>query len=63
MIMMIFKFFLQSNEYQFFIRRLKNVAMTKLSLKQLKTNESILNQRQEERSYIGGNSANQSPAP
>lgn len=33
MIMMIFRFFLQSNEYQFFIRRLKNVAMTKISLR------------------------------
>ena len=49
MIMMIFRFFLQSNEYQFFIRRLKNVAMTKISLKQLRTNESILNQRQDEK--------------
>lgn len=33
MIMMIFRFLLQSNEYQFFIRRLKNVVMTKSSLK------------------------------
>ncbi|CDW72601.1 UNKNOWN [Stylonychia lemnae] len=57
MIMMIFRFFLQSNEYQFFIRRLKNVAMTKVSLKQLRSNENILNQRQEDRpsgGYIGG---------
>lgn len=29
MIMMIFKFFLQSKEYTFFVRRLKNVAMTR----------------------------------
>lgn len=35
MILMIFRFFLQSNEYQFFIRRLKNVVMTKASLRQL----------------------------
>ena len=41
--MMIFRFFLQSNEYQFFIRRLKNVAMTKVSLKQLRSNENTLN--------------------
>jgi hypothetical protein len=33
MIMMIFRFLIQSNEYQFFIRRLKNVVMTKSSLK------------------------------
>ena len=43
MIMMIFRFFLQSSEYQFFIRRLKNVSMTKMSLKQLRTNETVLN--------------------
>lgn len=43
--MMIFRFFLQSNEYQFFIRRLKNVSMTKMSLKQLRSNESVINQR------------------
>ena len=47
MIMMIFRFFLQSNEYQFFVRRLKNVSMTKMSLKQLRSNETILGQRQE----------------
>jgi hypothetical protein len=29
MTLMIFRFFLQSQEYQFFLRRLKNVAMTK----------------------------------
>lgn len=29
MVMMIFKFFLQSKEYTFFVRRLKNVAMTR----------------------------------
>ena len=38
MILMIFRFFLQSNEYQFFIRRLKNVVMTKASLRQLSYN-------------------------
>lgn len=32
MVMMIFRFFIQSGEYQFFIKRLKNVAVTKLSL-------------------------------
>jgi hypothetical protein len=31
MVMMIFKFFMQSKEYTFFIRRLKNVAMTRKS--------------------------------
>jgi len=30
MVLMIFRFFLQSNEYQFFIRRLKNVALTRM---------------------------------
>lgn len=29
MVMMIFKFFLQSKEYTFFVRRLKNVAVTR----------------------------------
>ena len=33
MILMIFRFLLQSGEYQFFIRRLKNVVMTKASLR------------------------------
>ena len=33
MILMIFRFFLQSGEYPFFIRRLKNVVMTKASFK------------------------------
>lgn len=33
MILMIFRFFLQSSEYPFFIRRLKNVVMTKASFK------------------------------
>lgn len=31
MISMIFKFFLQSGEYDFFIKRLRNVAATKVS--------------------------------
>jgi hypothetical protein len=53
MIMMIFRFFLQSNEYMFFIRRLKNVAMTKMSLKQLRSNDSILNQRQDPSNKAG----------
>lgn len=35
MILMIFRFFLQSSEYAFFIRRLKNVVMTKVSFKQM----------------------------
>lgn len=34
MVMMIFKFFLQSKEYTFFVRRLKNVAMTRTSFAQ-----------------------------
>ena len=42
MIAMIFRFFLQSQEYSFFIRRLKNVAITKISLRQLSCNEGIL---------------------
>lgn len=42
MIMMIFRFFLQSGEFQFFIRRLKNVVMTKASLRQLSSNEAVL---------------------
>lgn len=29
MVMMIFKFFIQSKEYSFFLRRLKNVAVTR----------------------------------
>jgi len=32
MVMMIFKFFLQSKEYSFFVRRLKNVAMTRTTV-------------------------------
>ena len=40
MIMMIFRFLLQSSEYQFFIRRLKNVVMTKASLRQLNINDT-----------------------
>lgn len=32
MVLMIFRFFIQSGEYQFFIKRLKNVSVTKLSL-------------------------------
>mmetsp|Transcript_18800 Transcript_18800/g.17940 ORF Transcript_18800/g.17940 Transcript_18800/m.17940 type:complete len:172 (+) Transcript_18800:239-754(+) len=39
MVLMIFRFYLQANEYGFFIRRLKNVAMTKLSLSQVKQTE------------------------
>ncbi len=42
MVYMIFRFFLQSGEYKFFIRRLKNVAITKISLKQLKANEFLI---------------------
>lgn len=45
MVLMIFRFFLQTGEFVFFSRRLKNVAMTKLSLKQLRSNENILNKR------------------
>ena len=33
MVLMIFRFYIQSGEYDFFIKRLKNVAVTKLSLK------------------------------
>ena len=32
MVMMIFKFFLQSKEYTFFVRRLKNVAVTRTNM-------------------------------
>ena len=32
MVLMIFRFFLQSGEYQFFVKRLKNISVTKLSL-------------------------------
>ena len=32
MVLMIFKFFLQSKEYSFFVRRLKNVAATRTGL-------------------------------
>ena len=32
MVLMIFRFFLQSGEYQFFVKRLKNVSVTKMSL-------------------------------
>ena len=49
---MIFRFFLQSGEYQFFLRRLKNVVTTKRSLHQLRSNEVIINQRLEERSFV-----------
>jgi hypothetical protein len=41
MIMMIFRFLLQSSEYQFFIRRLKNVVMTKASLRQLHIDDGM----------------------
>jgi hypothetical protein len=47
MVLMIFRFFLLGHEYPFFVRRLKNAAMTKISLKQLTNNESILHHRQE----------------
>ena len=30
MILMIFRFYLQANEFTFFMRRLKNIALTKL---------------------------------
>ena len=32
MVLMIFKFFLQSKEYSFFVRRLKNVAATRTGM-------------------------------
>ena len=48
-IILIFRFLLQSGQYQFFIRRLKNAIMAKLSLKQLKTNETILTKRKNEK--------------
>lgn len=32
MVMMIFKFFFQSKEYNFFVRRLKNVAVTRTTM-------------------------------
>jgi len=39
---MILRFYLQSGEFKFFMRRLKNVAITKMSLKQLKQNETMM---------------------
>ena len=45
MLLMIFRFFLQSGEFEFFVRRVKNVVITKASLKQIKSNEKILNSR------------------
>ena len=39
MTLMIFRFYLQSQEYSFFLRRLKNVAMTKQSLHQLRNQD------------------------
>ena len=52
MVMMIFKFFLQSKEYTFFVRRLKNVAMTRtthpsvdFTAAQRPYNEAEVNQR------------------
>ena len=42
MVLAIFRYFLQSGEVSFFVRRLKNVAMTKNSLKQIKANDAML---------------------
>lgn len=49
MTLMIFRFYLQANEYTFFIRRLRNVALSKQSFNQLKMNDDIVNQRKEEK--------------
>lgn len=39
MVLMIFRFFIQSGEYDFFVKRLKNVSVTKLSLQTVNSND------------------------
>ncbi len=62
MILMIFRFFLQSSEYSFFIRRLKNAVMTKVSFKQLAVTshqyepQSLLSPSLKERARMYGES-------
>jgi len=59
MIMMIFRFFLQSGEYQFFLRRLKNVVMTKASLSEIGLNENNKPNSYPQQNYSSFKNANQ----
>ena len=47
MVIMIFKFFLQSKEYKFFVRRLKNVADTRSVLTAEKRLETKISELEE----------------